>query len=326
MILDFDGGLAAASGMAWPSGGTDMKSVLATGEAMKHLGEVEGLTHALDADELLRLQKTLVAILADVDRVCRANGIRYFLGGGTALGAVRHRGPIPWDDDMDINMSRADFDAFVPAFRKACGERYWVHSPNDDDTHGLVMARVRLKGTSVRDRNDVNETECGAYTDIFIFENVPDNAALRLLHGLGSLALGLLVSVRKFWRDRKGLLALTATSPSARRTTRTKVALGFFVAWLPMDFCVHLANGWNRLCRNCSSKRVTCPAGRLHYFGETGLRADLCETREAVFAGVNALISANAESYLARLYGPDYMTPPAERGRERHLFLRPFEL
>lgn len=299
---------------------------LATGEAMKHLGEVEGLTHALTADELVRLQKMLVAILADVDHVCRANGIRYFLGGGTALGAVRHGGPIPWDDDMDLNMSRADFDRFVPAFRQACGDRYWVHSPNDADTHGLVMARVRLKGTSVRDRNDVNETECGAYTDIFIFENVPDNAIIRLLHGLGSMTLGLLVSVRKFWRDRQGLLALTATSPAARRMTRLKVMLGFLVAWLPMDFCVHLANGWNRLCRNGNSQRVTCPAGRLHYFGETGLRADLCETRETEFAGVKAMVSANVEAYLTRLYGSDYMTPPSECGRERHLFLQPFEL
>lgn len=299
---------------------------LTTGEAMKHLGEVEGLTHVLDAEELARLQRTMTGILADVDRVCRANGIRYFLGGGTALGAVRHGGPIPWDDDMDLNMSRADFDAFVPAFREACGDRYWVHSPNDADTHGLVMARVRLKGTSVRDRNDVNETECGAYTDVFIFENIPDNAFLRLLHGLGSMALGLLVSVRKFWRDRQGLLALTASSPSARRTVRLKASLGLLVAWLPMNFCVHLANGWNRLCRNGRSRYVTCPAGRKHYFGETGLRADLCATREADFAWVRAMVSANVESYLTRLYGSDYMTPPADPGAEHHVFLQPFVL
>lgn len=300
--------------------------MLASGEAMKHLGEVEGFTHGLDGDELARLQATMVAILADVDRVCRANGIRYFLGGGTALGAVRHGGPIPWDDDMDLNMSRADFDAFVPAFRKACGDRYWVHSPNDPDTHGLVMARVRLKGTSVRDRNDVNETECGAYTDVFIFENAPDNPILRLLHGLGSLALGLLVSVRKFWRDRRGLVLLTSATPSARRITRLKIALGFLVAWLPMDFCVHLANGWNRLCRNGRSRRVTCPAGRRHYFGETGFRADLCEVRDMPFAGVRAMVSANVESYMIRLYGRDYMKPPAEHDREKHLFLQPFVL
>lgn len=300
--------------------------MLKTGEAMKHLDEVAGLTHALDSGELRRLQQTLVAILVDVDRVCRANGIRYFLGGGTALGAVRHGGPIPWDDDMDLNMSRADFDAFVPAFRAACGDRYWVHSPNEADTHGLVMARVRLKGTSVRDRNDVNETECGAYSDIFIFENVPDNPVLRLLHGAGSLALGLLVSLRKFWRDRRGLLALTAATPAALRVTRLKVALGFLVSWLPMDFCVHLANGWNRLCRNHRSREVTCPAGRLHYFGECGRREDLCEVRDISFAGVKAFVSARVETYLRHLYGPSFMTPPPTAGRERHLFLQPFSL
>ena len=299
---------------------------LTTGETMKHLDEVEGLTHALDADELRRLQAVLEGILADVDAVCRREGIGYFLGGGTALGAVRHGGCIPWDDDMDLNMLRADFDRFVPAFRAACGDRYWVHSPNDADTHGLVMSRVRLKGTSVRDRNDVNETECGAYSDVFIFENVPDNPVLRLIHGLGSLALGLLVSVRKFWRDRRGLLALTATSPGVRRATRVKIALGCLVSWLPMDVCVHLANGWNRLCRNGRSTYVTCPTGRLHYFGELARRAEVAPGRDMPFGRVRARVSADVESYLARLYGPRYMTPPANPSEERHLFLRPFSL
>lgn len=300
--------------------------MLKSGEAMKHLEEVKGLTHALDADELARLQTVLEGILSDVDAVCRAKGIGYFLGGGTALGAVRHGRSIPWDDDMDLNFLRSDFDRFVPAFREACGDRYWVHSPNDPETHGLVMARVRRKGTSVRDRNDVNETECGAYSDVFIFENVPDNPVLRLVHGLGSMVLGLLVSVRKFWRDRRGLLALTATSPAARRATRLKAALGFLVAWLPLDFCVHLANGWNRLSKNDRSKFVTCPAGRLHYFGELALRADLSPGRDLQFGHVRARVSGNVEAYLTRLYGPDYMMPPENPSAERHLFLCPFSL
>lgn len=300
--------------------------MLKTGEAMKHLDEVVGITHALDANDLKRLQDVLAGILADIDAVCRREGIGYFLGGGSALGAVRHGGFIPWDDDIDLNFFRADFDRFVPAFRAALGDRYWVHSPNDADTHGLVMSRVRLKGTSVRDRNDVNERECGAYSDIFIFENVPDNPVLRFGHGLGSLAFGLLVSARKFWRDRKGLLALTATSPAARRATRFKIALGCAVSWLPMDFCVHLANSWNRLCRNDRSKYVTCPTGRLHYFGELARREEVAPGPDVAFGRVRTRVCVDVASYLSRLYGPDYMTPPANPSVERHLFLSPFSL
>ena len=299
---------------------------LSTSELMKHLKPVSGAAVELSDPERRALQRRLTGVLADIDRVCRANGISYFLSGGTALGAVRHGGFIPWDDDLDVNFARAEFDRFVPAFRAACGDRYVLREPRDARTNGTLLPRVRLKGTSVRDRLDIGETDCGAFADIFVFENAFDNAVLRRIHGLGSLALGLLVSVRKFWRDRKGLLELLAGNPAAVRAVRIKSALGFLVAWLPMDACVHLANSWNGLCRNGRSRYVTCPSGRKHYFGEMGLRADLCETEDIGFEGLTVMISRGVGSYLAKLCGPDYMTPPPAARRERHLFLRPFSI
>ena len=299
---------------------------LTTTDLMKHVNPTSKDAYVLSEDDLARLHACLTGMLADIDRVCRANGLVYFLGGGTALGAVRHGGFIPWDDDMDLCMPRADFDRFVPLFRKALGDRYWVHSPNDPDTHGLVMARVRRKGTSVKDRNDVNETECGAFVDIFIYENTFDSRPLRVLHGLGSMAFGLLVSVRKFHRDRKGLLALVRGNREAERTVRLKAFLGLLVSWLPLDFCVHLANGWNRSCRNGSSTYMTCPAGRKKFFGQLGQRSGFCETRDIRFENVTARVFRDIESHMIRLYGPDYMTPPSEKDRESHIFLRPFEV
>ena len=299
---------------------------LSTVETMKHIHPSGGMGFVLSGDELRRLHMRLVEILADIDRVCRQNGLRYFLGGGTALGAIRHGGFIPWDDDMDLCMPRTDFDRFVPLFRAACGERYWVHSPNDPDTHGITMSRVRLKGTSVRDRNDFRETECGAFVDIFIYENTFDNPILRFLHGIGSQALGLLVSLRKFRKDRDFLRALVKGNHAAERAVRIKSLLGFFVSWLPLDTCIHLSNGWNRLCRNECSRFITCPSGRKHFFGQMAPREEFATTRDIMFEGHSAKVGSGIVKHMIRLYGDDYMTPPPNADREQHVFLSPFSV
>ena len=293
---------------------------------MKHIRPSGGMGFVLSDDDLHRLHARLVEILADIDRVCRQNNLQYFLGGGTALGAIRHGGFIPWDDDMDLCMPRADFNRFVPLFRATCGDRYWVHSPNDPDTHGITMSRVRLKGTSVRDRNDFHEPECGAFVDIFIYENTFDNLILRTLHGTGSLALGLLVSLRKFWMDRAFLKALVLGNPAAERSVRLKSFLGFFVSWLPLDTCIHLSNGWNRLCRNGSSRFITCPGGRKHFFGQLAPRKEFATTRDITFEGLSVKVGSGIVEHMIRLYGEDYMTPPPDANREQHVFLRPFSV
>ena len=293
---------------------------------MKHLHPSGGVAFLLSDDELHLLHARLVEMLDDIDRVCRTNDLTYFLGGGTALGAVRYGGFIPWDDDMDLCMPRADFNRFVPIFRASCGDRYWVHSPAESNTHGITMARVRLKGTSVRDRNDFHESECGAFIDIFIYENTFDNPLLRFLHGAGSLALGLLVSVRKFWRDCAGLLALSEGCPVARRMVRIKAALGFAVSWLPLDFCVHLSHAWNGICHNTRSRFITCPGGRKHFFGQLAPRSEFAATKDIAFEGLTVKIASGIDEHMRRLYGDDYMIPPLRSNREQHVFLKPFSV
>lgn len=296
---------------------------LSTVDTFKHI-DTESCV-VLDDVQLKKLQMILCDILKDIIEVCDAGNINYMLGGGSALGAVRHKGFIPWDDDMDINMPRADYDRFIKLFQEQKGDKYWLHTPEYTPGYNLLLARVRLKGTSVVTREDFFNDECGAFIDIFIMENTFDNKLLRYIHGLGSMAFGLLQSCRKFYRDRKQLMELANGSKELEKVFKTKIFIGFFTSFLSMQTWTRLANNWNRICKNHNSRYITIPSGRKYFFGELYLRKNMCVTQKVPFEDFYARCPKKVDRYLKRLYG-DYMTIPAEADREKHVFLKPFKI
>ena len=81
-------------------------------------------------------------VLSDVDRACRENGIQYFAEWGTLLGAVRHHGFIPWDDDMDICMKRPDYDRFLQIAEQVMPEGYKIFNINSDENNDNMLTRI----------------------------------------------------------------------------------------------------------------------------------------------------------------------------------------
>ena len=295
---------------------------LSTFDAYKHL-KAEGAI-PLDGERLALLQRRLGSILDDILSAACETGSRLILGGGSALGAARHKGFIPWDDDLDVNMPRADWPRFRAAFEARFGGKYVIYEPGEPKGYGLCFPRIRLTGTSFVSREDLsNPPPCaGVFVDVFLSENVPDGLVLRTLHGYGSLAIGFLYSCRKALAERKWHLEWGLNGGAFR----LKRAIGLATAFASLGLWTRLWDWWNGLCRNESSRFVTYPVGRRHYFGELAPRQELMPGAAVDFEGRPCPCASGLAAYMTRLYGPDYMTPPPPEKRERHVVFRPFFL
>ena len=121
---------------------------------------------------LRKLQLVQQEILDEIVRICNKNDLKYYLVGGTLLGAVRHKGFIPWDDDLDIAMPRYDYDKFIEICKTQLGEQYYLHSFETDDKYWLIFAKLRKKNTVLNERNIAHlDVPKGIYVDIFPFDN-----------------------------------------------------------------------------------------------------------------------------------------------------------
>lgn len=125
----------------------------------------------IDDEELKRIELNL---LVDVDRICKENGFRYSLGGGTLLGAVRHKGFIPWDDDIDIMMPRPDYDAFI-SYCLNNDVRFGICSYETDKSFTDLSAKIYDKNTIIEDENISDfEKQIGVSIDVFPIDGLAD--------------------------------------------------------------------------------------------------------------------------------------------------------
>ena len=274
----------------------------------------------LNQEQLDSLHLVLLSIADDIMDVCTKNELTCYVSGGTALGAYREGKFIPWDDDLDLMMFREDYNKFIPLFQKEYGDKYWIHTPEKTDNYGFQIPHIRKKGTKVKTKSDLfDDSEAGANVDIFLIENTPDNRVLRLLHGSLCMFMGLMVSCRRFYRDRKALLKLVKNNPEQMKVFKTKIFLGRLSAVLSMNAWTRLANHICSLCKNTSSQYVSIPGGRKHYFGETYKRNIFMKDRMCTFEGRTWLIPSRVEDYFTILYGNDFREIPPPEKREKHI-------
>lgn len=133
----------------------------------------EGIT---DDYGIIKLQNVILNIMVDIDAVCRKHNIEYYIIGGTALGAIRHGGFIPWDDDLDIAMTRDNYNRFFEVSHKEMDDDYYIQEGGVD--WPVYFSKVRLKATYINEFEEnvfVDKEKQGIYVDIFPLDYVPNN-------------------------------------------------------------------------------------------------------------------------------------------------------
>lgn len=159
------------------------------------------------------VQEKILDTMKYIDRLCRKNGIVYYIMGGTALGAIRHGGFIPWDDDLDIFMVPSEYEKFKTAFEKENSDSFvlqeWRTTPNY-----LEYAKVRMNNTTFieecfKDRKDMHH---GIYVDIMILHKVPQNRLIQKLVYYESKFVTLYGLSQRNWKPKNTIQAFVLKS------------------------------------------------------------------------------------------------------------------
>lgn len=126
-------------------------------------------------DKLRRLQLTQLEILKVIDSFCKENGLRYSLYAGTLLGAVRHQGFIPWDDDLDICMSRGDYNRFLILWNQKHPAGYILQNKETDRKFTQSFSKIRKDHTSFLQKGEKKgDYHQGIFVDVFPIDRMPN--------------------------------------------------------------------------------------------------------------------------------------------------------
>ncbi|MFI4919357.1 MAG: phosphorylcholine transferase LicD [Legionellales bacterium] len=138
---------------------------------------------AITDGRLRRAQMKMLAMLEVVDAICLKHGLDYWLDAGTLLGAIRHQGFIPWDDDIDIAMPRASYDAFLRIAPSEIPEHMWLQTAQTDPGFYNVATPLKIRDLGSRyieKHEQVNEAYVqGIFIDVFVYDSMPVKPKLR---------------------------------------------------------------------------------------------------------------------------------------------------
>jgi lipopolysaccharide cholinephosphotransferase len=124
-------------------------------------------------NSLKALQRTELEILKTVVDYCNENDIKYYMIGGTLLGAVRHKGFIPWDDDIDIGMMRKDYDRFIQLWQDMHPSDLVMQNKETDERVHVSYTKIRKKGTRIIEKETMNSGIFkGVFIDVFPLDNI----------------------------------------------------------------------------------------------------------------------------------------------------------
>lgn len=260
-----------------------------------------------------RLQKEELKVAKEFKRICELLGINYFLDYGSLLGAVRHQGFIPWDDDMDFGMMRSDYEKFIHEAPGLLDEKFFLQTYQSDAEYGAPYAKLRLNGTKFIEGSLVkNNAHKGIFIDIFPYDDVNPNGLMWKLCCIKLTYYRFVMRIKNRytpWIDKKFNLVL-------------------FILYIPLIICSWFYNRNKLFDMYCNQVNKVKKNGCQYIFPQDG---DICgkvvlpksffNTYTSIkFEDTNFMVPTKYDGVLTHYYGNYMQLPPEDkRGSTHHL-------
>ena len=287
---------------------------------MRKGDRVKMLYSEYDSETLKKLQNIELEIFSDFATLCEKHGIDYFGVGGTALGLARYGGFIPWDDDIDVVMTRENYDRFLEVAKTEMTEKYRIVNAETVEGFPLTTTRWTMRGTKFKEQCFKElDIDLGIFLDIFCWDNAADNEFKMKCQAWTAWFWGKLLVLRNVrcpviyydgWKA-KVILAICALVHDIMK--------GLHIS---SKYLYRKAEKAAKKYKNVDTKRAA------YFFDPTPFtsvmyKEDFLPTEIREYNGIKVRFPKDLDRYLTIRYGKDYMTPPPENKRHNH---PPYEL
>ena len=252
--------------------------------------------------QLKEIQGIQLAMLKALIGICEKHRLRYFLLGGSALGAVRHQGVIPWDDDIDVGMPRPDYDRFLAVAQAELAAHYFLQSYDTDPSYPLSFSKIRNSNTAFIQPNVAHlNMNHGVFIDVFPLDGCSQSIVLRKIQmfrfSLYRTAVLHKLGIKHAQRIARMIVACYAALRSLAALRNRNERLMRQYNYDASVFVMNWGGAWGL--------KEAMPK---HFFGKG---------RRVIFEESSVNIPQDYHGYLTSLYG-DYMMPPPIEGRKAH--------
>lgn len=258
---------------------------------------------------LEELKKIELDILTYIDQVCKENNLRYFLCGGTLLGAIRHQGFIPWDDDIDICMPRLDYERFIEIVKEA-DSKYKIFSPGQEGYY-YNFSKVIDSETELNEYYYKPIENLGVYVDVFPVEGMPSDEAVRKQH------------FDKLYALRKRINSFSLVRPRIRKNLVKYVQSLILYAKNKKSSLSKFQREYKELANlyNYDEAEYVYMSGGAYAKKEMFPKAFIDNYETRVFEKREFNTIKDYDAYLTQLYGNYMQLPPKEKQITHHAFV-----
>ena len=258
--------------------------------------------------DLRKAQLLMLKILKEVHKICEENNIKYFLSDGTLIGAIRHQGFIPWDDDLDIGMLREDYEKFCKIAPQILSENFILQNFQTDKGYGLQFGKVILKNTVWIEKvaKNTNRQWSGIYIDIFPYDNITENKKMqKLINRLYIFIQGLILIKFKY---------INISNYESMAKKLKYVLKKIYLCTISKKLLIYIRDSICKRYHNKSNTLVTKYGG--NFYKNQNPYNFYKDLTLQTFEDTSFYIPKNYDKILKNLYGNYMEIPPIEKQRQ----------